>query len=161
MPPFLGGGEMIDRVDFAGTTFNSPPYRFEAGTPNIAGQIGLAAALRWLRQQDAQAVQEHERALLEHASERLAAIPGLRLIGQAAEKVPLLCFVIEGTHANDVALLLDQEGIAVRSGQHCAHPLLRQLGVGATVRASFALYNTRDEIERFATALERVRRMLV
>jgi cysteine desulfurase / selenocysteine lyase len=160
MPPFIGGGEMIREVSFDGTVFNAPPHRFEAGTPNIAGFVGLGAAVDYLGALGMENVEAREAELLAHATEEVDRIEGLRIFGRAPEKAAVLSFVIEGAHAHDLATLLDLEGIAVRSGQHCAHPLLRWYGAAATVRASFAFYNTHDEVERFVAALSRVRRLL-
>jgi len=160
MPPFFGGGEMIREVRFDGTTFADPPHRFEAGTPNIAGFVGLAAAIDYLGSLDHERVAAHEKDLLAHATEALRTVPGLRLIGEAAHKVPVISFLIEGAHAHDLATLLDHEGIAVRSGHHCAHPLMQFYGVPATLRASLAFYNTHAEIERFVESLLRVRKLL-
>jgi cysteine desulfurase/selenocysteine lyase len=160
MQPVIGGGEMIESVSFGGTTYAPPPRRFEAGTPNIAGFIGLAAAIEWLQAQDQVALRAHEDALGERLRAGLAHVPGLRFIGAATERVPVVSFTIERAHATDLAVLLDIEGIAVRSGQHCAHPLLQRFGVGATARASLAFYNTVDEVDRFLVALDKVRGML-
>jgi cysteine desulfurase/selenocysteine lyase len=161
MPPFLGGGEMIREVRFEGSTFNDPPYRFEAGTPNIAGHVGLGVAADWLQNLGMANVEAREQALLAQATAALSAIPGLRIFGTAREKAAVISFAIEGTHAHDLATLLDLEGIAVRSGQHCAHPLLQWFGVSATCRASLAFYNTEAEIEAFAAALHKVRGLLL
>jgi cysteine desulfurase/selenocysteine lyase len=160
MQPVIGGGEMIESVSFDGSVYAQPPRRFEAGTPNIAGFIGLAAAIEWLREQDQAALRAHEDALGERLRSGLAGIPGLRFIGSASERVPVVSFIIERAHATDLAVLLDIEGIAVRSGQHCAHPLLQRFGVGATARASLAFYNTADEVDRFLVALDKVVGML-
>jgi cysteine desulfurase/selenocysteine lyase len=160
MPPFFGGGEMIREVRFDGTTFADPPHRFEAGTPNIAGFVGLAAAIDYLGALGHAHVAAYEQDLLAHATEALRAVPGVRLIGEAAHKVPVISFLVEGAHAHDLATLLDHEGIAVRSGHHCAHPLMQFYGVPATLRASLAFYNTHAEIERFVAALVRVRKLL-
>ena len=160
MPPFLGGGEMIREVSFEGTVFNDPPHRFEAGTPNIAGHIGLGAAVDYLTAIGMDAIEAREAELLAHATEALGAIDGLRIIGQAPEKAAVISFLIEGAHAHDLATLLDLEGVAVRSGHHCAHPLMRFYGVPATCRASFAFYNTHDEIDAFAAAVRKVRGLL-
>ncbi|MBL8244081.1 MAG: SufS family cysteine desulfurase, partial [Rhodanobacteraceae bacterium] len=141
MSPVIGGGEMIESVSFDGTVYAPPPRRFEAGTPNIAGFVGLAAAIDWLRQQDLPALRAHEDALGERLRAGLRATPGVRFIGDAPARVPVVSFVVEGAHATDLAVLLDLEGIAVRSGQHCAHPLMQRYGVGATTRASLAFYN--------------------
>jgi cysteine desulfurase/selenocysteine lyase len=160
MPPFLGGGEMIREVRFEGTVFNDPPHRFEAGTPNIAGFVGLGAAVDYLEGLGMAHVEAREAELLAHATEELDRIEGLRILGRAPEKAAVVSFVLEGAHAHDLATLLDLEGVAVRSGQHCAHPLLQWYGVPAAVRASFAFYNTHEEVERFVAALKKVRRLL-
>lgn len=160
MPPFLGGGEMIKEVRFEGTIFNDPPHRFEAGTPNIAGHIGLGAAVDYLSALGMENVAARESELLAHATEALDAIDGLRIVGRAAQKAAVISFLVEGAHAHDLATLLDLEGVAVRSGHHCAHPLMQRFGVPATCRASFAFYNTHDEIDAFAAALRKVRALL-
>ncbi len=160
MPPFLGGGEMIKEVRFEGTVFNDGPHRFEAGTPNIAGHIGLGAAVDYLTAIGMNAIEAREAELLAHATEALGRIDGLRILGTVPEKAAVISFLVEGAHAHDLATLLDLEGVAVRSGHHCAHPLMQFFGVAATCRASFAFYNTHDEIERFAAALTKVRRLL-
>src|SRR5688572_31348610 len=160
MPPFLGGGEMIREVRFEHTVYNDPPHVFEAGTPNIAGVVGLGAAVDYLREVGMHAVAAREQALLAAATERLAAIPGLRIFGTAPGKAAVISFLVEGAHAHDLATLLDLEGIAVRSGHHCAHPLMAHLGVPATCRASLAFYNTHVEIEKLAAAITKVRKLL-
>jgi cysteine desulfurase/selenocysteine lyase len=160
MPPFFGGGEMIREVRFDGTTFADPPHRFEAGTPNIAGFVGLGAAIDYLESLGRERIAAYEHELLVYATAKLKAVPGLRIFGEAERKAAVISFVVEGAHAHDLATLLDHEGIAVRSGHHCAHPLMQFYGVPATVRASFAFYNTREEIDRFVDALGRVRKML-
>jgi cysteine desulfurase / selenocysteine lyase len=160
MPPFLGGGEMIKEVRFEGTVFNDGPHRFEAGTPNIAGHIGLGAAVDYLTTIGMDAIEVREAELLAHATEALRKIDGLRILGTAPDKAAVISFLVDGAHAHDLATLLDLEGVAVRSGHHCAHPLMQFYGVAATCRASFAFYNTHDEIERFAAALIKVRRLL-
>jgi cysteine desulfurase/selenocysteine lyase len=160
MPPFLGGGEMIKEVRFDGTIFNDGPHRFEAGTPNIAGHIGLGAAVDYLSAIGMDAIEAREAELLAHATEELRKVDGLRILGEAPEKAAVISFLVAGAHAHDLATLLDLEGVAVRSGQHCAHPLLQFYGVPATCRASFAFYNTHDEIERFVAALRKVRNLL-
>jgi cysteine desulfurase / selenocysteine lyase len=142
MPPFFGGGEMIREVRFEKTTFADPPHRFEAGTPNIAGFVGLGAAIDYIQTLGHARIGAYERALREHMVQALQSVPGLRLFGEAADKVPVFSFMIEGAHAHDLATLLDHEGIAVRSGHHCAHPLMQFFGVPATLRASLAFYNT-------------------
>lgn len=160
MPPFLGGGEMIKQVSFDGTVFNDAPHKFEAGTPNIAGFIGLGAAIDYLDGIGMAQIEARETELLAHANEALATIDGLRILGTAPGKAAILSFVIDGTHAHDLATLLDLEGIAVRSGQHCAHPLLHAFGVTATCRASLAFYNRHDDIDRLAAAIHKVRKLL-
>ena len=160
MPPFIGGGEMIKEVSFDGTVFNDPPHRFEAGTPNIAGFIGLGAAVDYLDALGMANVEAREAELLAHATEELDRIDGLRIIGRAPDKAAVISFLIEGAHAHDLATLLDLEGVAVRSGQHCAHPLLQFYGVAATLRASFAFYNTHEEVDAFIAALKKARALL-
>ena len=160
MPPFLGGGEMIKEVSFDGTVFNDPPHKFEAGTPNIAGFVGLGAAVDYLESLGREHIEAREAELLAHLNEEFARIDGLRIIGTAPEKAAVVSFLVEGAHAHDLATLLDLEGVAVRSGQHCAHPLLQYFGVAATCRASLAFYNTHAEIEQFIAALRKVRRLL-
>jgi cysteine desulfurase/selenocysteine lyase len=160
MPPFFGGGEMIREVRFEGTTFADPPHRFEAGTPNIAGFVGLGAAIDYVESLGRERIAAWEHELLVHATAKLKAVPGLRIFGEAEHKAAVISFLVEGAHAHDLATLLDHEGIAVRSGHHCAHPLMQFYGVSATVRASLAFYNTREEVDRFVEALERVRTML-
>ena len=161
MPPFLGGGEMIKEVRFEGTVFNDPPMRFEAGTPNISGQIGLGAAAAWLSALGMANVEAREQQFLEYATRALAEVEGLRIFGTAREKAAVISFAIDGTHAHDLATLLDLEGIAVRSGQHCAHPLMQWFGVSATCRASLAFYNTEAEIDALVRALHKVRTLLL
>ncbi|MDO9476406.1 MAG: cysteine desulfurase [Pseudohongiella sp.] len=161
MPPYQGGGEMIETVSFDGTTYNQLPYKFEAGTPDIAGAIGLAAAIDYLSSQDRAALSAHEDALLAYATQKAATVPGLKIVGTAACKAAVLGFVIEGTHPSDIGMLLDQQGIAVRTGHHCAQPIMQQYGIPGTVRASFSFYNTFDDIDRLFVALEKVRQMLL
>jgi cysteine desulfurase/selenocysteine lyase len=161
MPPFFGGGEMIREVSFEKTTFNDPPHKFEAGTPNIAGFVGLGAAVDYLNAIGMSAIAEREQQLLRYATEQLNRIHGLRIIGCAKHKAAVISFLVEGAHAHDLATLLDLEGIAVRSGQHCAHPLMHHLGVPATCRASFAFYNSEDEIDTLVFGIEKVRKMLL
>jgi cysteine desulfurase/selenocysteine lyase len=160
MPPFLGGGEMIKEVSFDGTVFNDPPHRFEAGTPNIAGHIGLGAAADYLSSVGMDNIAAREAELLAHFQEELGKVDGLRLIGTAPGKAAVVSFLLHGAHAHDLATLLDLEGVAVRSGHHCAHPLMKAYDVAATCRASLAFYNTHDEIERFLAALDKVRKLL-
>ncbi|MFN7550919.1 MAG: cysteine desulfurase [Pseudomonadota bacterium] len=160
MPPFLGGGEMIRTVRFERSTWADPPHRFEAGTPNIAGFIGLGAAVDYIGSLGIERIAARERDLLAHAHARLAEVPGLRILGTVPGKAPVVSFLVEGAHAHDLATLVDAEGVAVRSGHHCAHPLMQFYGVAATARASLAFYNTHAEIDRLADALQRARRML-
>jgi cysteine desulfurase/selenocysteine lyase len=159
MPPYQGGGDMIDRVTFARTTFKEPPHRFEAGTPAITEAIGLAAAIDYLTEQGQSFIAEHEDDVLAYATERLSEIDGLTIHGTAAEKGAILSFTLAGAHAHDVATILDQQGVAVRAGHHCAHPLMDRLGVTATARASFALYSTRGEADALADAIGQVKRI--
>ena len=160
LPPFEGGGEMIETVSRDRVTFNAAPHRFEAGTPPIVEAIGLGAAIGWLEAQDRQAIHVHKQALLTRATEALRGVNGLRLHGTAAGKGPVLAFSIDGAHPHDLAQILDRQGVAIRAGHHCAQPLMSHLGVSATARASFALYNTEEEIDRFAEALSKARHML-
>ncbi len=160
MPPYQGGGEMIETVSFAGTTWNTLPYKFEAGTPDIAGAIGLAAAIRYLQGLDREAIAAHEADLLAYTWARAAEFPGLRRVGQASQIAGVFSFLLDGTHPSDVGMLLDQQGVAVRTGHHCAQPLMARYGIPGTVRASFALYNTRDDVDRLFAALEKVRGLL-
>jgi len=160
MPPFLGGGEMIKEVRFTGTIFNDPPHRFEAGTPNIAGHVGLGVATDYLRDIGMPQIAARETELLRHATEELLKIDGLRIIGNAPHKAAVISFLVDGAHAHDLATLLDLEGVAVRSGHHCAHPLMQFYGVPATCRASFAFYNTHEEVDAFVAALSKVRMLL-
>ncbi len=160
MPPFFGGGEMIREVSFERTSFNDPPHKFEAGTPNIAGFIGLAAAVDYLSGIGMTAIAEREQFLLREATARLREVPGLRIFGEANHKAAVISFAVDGAHAHDLATLLDLEGVAVRSGQHCAHPLLQWLGVGSTLRASLAFFNTLDEIDTLVRALHKARQLL-
>ncbi len=157
MPPWQGGGDMIRTVTFEKTTYAAPPTRFEAGTPHIEGVMGLGAAFEYLETIGLDAIRDHEEDLLRYATERVAEVKGLRLIGTAAAKASVLSFVIEGVHPHDVGQVLDAEGIAIRAGHHCAQPVMQRLGVPATVRASFGPYNTRDEVDLLIRALHRVR----
>lgn len=160
MPPYQGGGEMIERVSFEGTTYNQLPYKFEAGTPDIAGVIGLSAALDYLDNLDRPAAEQHEQSLLAAATARAEAIDGLTVIGRAPEKVAILGFLVEGIHPSDLGMLLDQQGVAVRTGHHCAQPIMEQFKISGTVRASFSFYNTHDEIDRLFAALDYARKLL-
>ena len=156
MPPYQGGGDMISLVTFEKTHYNVLPYKFEAGTPNIAGGIGLGAAIDYLQALPWEQVMAHEEDLLAYATEKLAALPELKIIGTAKEKAGVLSFAFKHIHAHDVGTILDQEGVAVRAGHHCAMPVMQRFGVPATTRASFALYNTREEIDILAGAIQRV-----
>lgn len=160
MPPWLGGGEMIETVSFERSTWNRLPYKFEAGTPNIAGAIGLGAAIDWLQAQDRGALAAHEAALLRDATARAEAFDGMRLIGTAPGKVAVMSFLLDGAHPHDVGQLLDQQGVAVRTGHHCTMPLMDCLGIPGTVRASFSIYNDSTDIERLFNALEKVKSFL-
>ena len=160
MPPYQTGGEMIEVVTFEKSTWNQLPYKFEAGTPNIAGAIGLGAAINWLNGQDRAALEAHENALLAYATEQANAFDGLKIIGTAASKVSVLSFLLDGGHPADVGMLLDKQGVAVRTGHHCTMPLMDSLGIPGTVRASFSIYNTLDEVDRLFAALEKVKTFL-
>ena len=156
MPPYQGGGDMILTVSFDGTTYNALPYKFEAGTPNITGAIGLGAVIDYLERIDFDALAEHEHALLEHATGRLLdEIPAARLIGTARDKASVLSFVIDGIHAHDLGTIVDREGVAIRTGHHCAMPVMERFGIAATARASFALYNDRSDVDRLMAGLKR------
>jgi cysteine desulfurase/selenocysteine lyase len=156
MPPWQGGGEMIERVSFAGTTYNTLPYKFEAGTPAVAEAVGLGAAIDYLTSLDRGAIEAAENALLLRANELVASVPGMTVVGTAANKVPVMSFKIEGLHPSDIGTLLDQQGIAVRTGHHCAMPLMEFYEIPGTARASFAFYNTLEEIEQLFTALRKI-----
>ena len=153
IPPYQGGGEMIRTVSFERTTYAEPPAKFEAGTPNIAGPVGLAAAADYLEGLGIPEVAEHESRVREVAEARLAEIPGLRIVGTAPEKAAVVSFVVDGVHPHDLGTVLDQEGVAVRTGHHCTQPLMERFGVPATARASFGLYNTEAEVDRLAAGL--------
>ncbi len=157
MIPYQGGGDMILSVTFEATKFNDPPHRFEAGTPNIEGAIGLAAALDYLEGLGIDKVAEHENNLLDQATEAVLAIPGVRLVGNARQRASALSFVMSGIHPHDIGTILDSEGVAVRAGHHCAQPVMARYGVSATVRASFAAYNTSDEVKVLVHGLKKVR----
>ncbi len=161
MPPYQGGGEMIESVSFAGTTYNQLPYKFEAGTPDIAGAIGLGAAIDYLQALDREGAARHEHALLEYAQQKAAQVPGLRLVGTARHKASVLSFILEGVHPADVGTLLDQQGVAVRTGNHCAQPIMDQYHLPGTVRASFSFYNTFEDVDRLFLALDKARQFLV
>ena len=160
MTPWQGGGDMILSVSFDGTTYNHLPHRFEAGTPNIAGAVGLGAAIDYLEAIGMDRIGRHERQLLEYATSRLADIPGLTIIGTAPEKSSLVSFTVDGVHPHDLGTVLDSQGVAVRTGHHCAMPVMEYFGVPATARASFALYNTREEVDALHDAVRYAIRML-
>ncbi len=157
MPPFLGGGDMISSVTFEKSTWNALPYKFEAGTPHIAGAIALAAALDYIDGIGLDAIAAHERELTAYATGVLQAVDGVRLIGTAADKSSILSFVMDGIHPHDIGTIVDREGIAIRTGHHCAQPVMERFGVPATARASLAMYNTREEIDQLGRALRKVR----
>lgn len=156
MPPWQGGGDMIDRVTIDKTTYNVAPHKFEAGTPNIAGGIGLKPALDYISAIGLEAIDAHEMDLLAYATEQLRGINSLRLIGTAPEKAGILSFVMEGVHAHDIGTILDHEGVAIRAGHHCAQPLMDRMGVSATARASFGIYNTRADVDALVRGIEKV-----
>jgi cysteine desulfurase/selenocysteine lyase len=157
MPPYRGGGDMIASVTFEKTTYNQLPYKFEAGTPNIAGVVGMGAAIDYLSTIDRPGALAHEDEVLAYAIERLREVPGTRVIGEAREKTGVLSSIMENAHPHDVGTVLDREGVAVRTGQHCAQPVMDRFGITATIRASLAIYNTRDDIDALIKALARVR----
>ena len=157
MPPYQGGGDMISSVTFEKTLYNRLPYKFEAGTPHVSGAIGLGAALDYVNSVGLDRIARHEKQVLAYGTRRLLEIPGLRLVGTAKEKEGILSFVLEGIHPHDVGTILDQEGIAIRTGHHCAQPLMERFGVPATARASLALYNTVEEMDALARGIEKVR----
>ncbi len=159
MPPWQGGGDMIRSVSFEGTTWNDLPYKFEAGTPDISGGIGLGAALEWLDAVGLPAAAAHEAALLAYGTEELRSIPGLRLVGTAAHKASVLSFTMEGVHPHDIGTLLDLEGVAVRTGHHCAQPVMERFGIPATARASLAVYNRTEDLDALVAALRKVRKL--
>jgi cysteine desulfurase/selenocysteine lyase len=159
MEPWQGGGDMIRTVTLEASTWSDVPARFEAGTPDIAGAIGLAAALDWLGELDPQAVRAHEHDVLAYATRRLGALPGVRLVGTAPEKAGVLSFVVAGIHPHDLGTILDREGVAIRTGHHCAQPVMDRYGLPATARASFGLTSTREEVDVLVEAVERAQRM--
>ena len=160
MPPYQGGGDMIKDVSFEKTTYNTLPHKFEAGTPHIAGGIGLGAAFEFIASLDMEAIELHETELLNYATEKLKAIEGLKIYGEATNKTSVVSFLIEGTHPYDVGTLLDKMGIAVRTGHHCTQPIMDFYGIPGTIRASFAFYNTKEEVDLMINALERIVPML-
>lgn len=157
MPPWQGGGDMISSVTLERTLFNDLPYKFEAGTPHIAGAIGLATAIDYIRSVGLDRIAEHEAALLAYATEQLACVPGVRLLGTAPEKVAIVSFVLDNVHPHDVGTILDQQGVAIRAGHHCCQPLMARLGVPATARASFAFYNSFAEVDALVAGVQRAR----
>ena len=156
MPPYQSGGDMIRSVSFEGTTYNTLPYKFEAGTPNVAGVIGLGAAVDYVTSIGFDTLAAHEQELLAYATQSVADVPGLRIIGTAREKTSILSFMLEGVHPHDIGTILDREGVAIRAGHHCTMPLMERFGVSATARASFALYNTRMEVDKLVAAIHQV-----
>ncbi len=160
MPPYQSGGDMIKSVSFEKTIYNDLPYKFEAGTPNIAGGFGLGAAIDYVQKLDLKAIGEYERQLLSYATERLSAIPGVRIIGTAKDKAAVVSFVMDGIHPHDIGTILDAEGIAIRTGHHCAQPVMQRFGIPATARASFAFYNTNDEIDMLVKGIYKVKEIL-
>jgi cysteine desulfurase/selenocysteine lyase len=157
MPPYQGGGDMISSVTFEKTTYNKLPYKFEAGTPHVAGAIGLGTAIEYLTGLGTDNVAPYEHAVLQYATDAIARVPGIRLIGTAAQKAGVLSFVLEGIHPHDIGTILDQEGIAIRTGHHCAQPIMQRFGIPATARASFALYNTKEEADALVAGIQKVR----
>lgn len=160
MPPYQGGGEMIESVSFAGTTYNQLPYKFEAGTPDIAGAVGLGAAIDYVNSLDREGAARHEEALLAYAQKKAQAVSGLTLVGTAQHKTAVMSFNLDGVHPADLGTLLDQQGVAVRTGNHCAQPIMDQYRIPGTVRASFSFYNTFDDVDRLFAALEKARQFL-
>lgn len=159
MPPYQGGGDMISTVSFTGTTYNKLPYKFEAGTPNIAGVVGLGAAVGYLSEIGLDTITKHEQSLLDYATELISNIPDIRIIGNAADKAGIISWVLAGRHPHDIGTFLDRQAIAVRTGHHCTMPLMERFGVPATVRASFALYNTKNEVDKLVNAIYQAREM--
>ncbi len=160
MPPYQGGGDMIRSVTFERTDFNAIPYKFEAGTPNIAGAVGLGAAIDYLSAMDFQAIGCHEHRLVSRATDGLRQIPGIRIVGEASRKVSVVSFVVEGVHPHDIGTVLDMEGVAIRTGHHCAQPVMDAFGLPATARASFGLYNNDEEVDRFLEAVRKAKDLL-
>ncbi len=160
MPPYLGGGEMIKEVTFAHTTYNDLPYKFEAGTPNIADTVALKAAFEFVNQLGQVEIAAHEQALLAHATAALSEIPGLKIIGTASQKASVVSFIVDGLHPMDIGMLLDANGMAVRTGSHCTMPLMQRFGIPGTTRASFAVYNTKDEIDALVAQLRLIVKMM-
>jgi len=157
MPPYQGGGDMISSVTFEKTSYNKLPYKFEAGTPNVAGAIGLGTAIEYLNGLGIDNVAAYEHEVLGYSTEAISKIPGIRLIGTASQKAGVLSFVLEGVHPHDIGTILDQEGIAIRTGHHCAQPIMQRFGIPATARASFGLYNTKEEADALVAGIQKVR----
>ena len=157
MPPYQGGGDMISSVTFEKTTYNKVPFKFEAGTPNVEGSVGFGAAIEYLNAIGMDRIAAYEHELLEYATGKISAIPAVRIIGTARERASVLSFIIEGVHPHDIGTILDQEGIAIRTGHHCAQPIMQRFGIPATARASFAFYNTKAEVDALARGIERVK----
>jgi cysteine desulfurase/selenocysteine lyase len=157
LPPYQGGGDMIASVTFEKTTYNALPHRFEAGTPNIAGAVGMGAAIDYLRELDVNAIRRYEDDLVAYAVEQLSAARGVKLVGTPKHRAGVVSFTLDGVHPHDVGMILDSEGIAIRAGHHCTQPVMDFYGVPATNRASFAFYNTREDVDRLITGLDRVR----
>jgi cysteine desulfurase/selenocysteine lyase len=160
MPPYQGGGDMIDQVSFEKTTYDGLPHKFEAGTPHIAGVVGLGTAAEYIMDLDWEAVQAHEDDVLAHATEQVQQIEGIRIVGTAAEKTSVLSFVFDDIHPYDAGTFLDRLGIAVRTGHHCTQPLVKRYGLPGTIRASFAAYNTRADADALVAGLQKVKQML-
>ena len=160
MKPYQGGGEMVEEVTYEKSTFKEPPARFEAGTPNIIGAVGLGYAIEFIQSIGMEQIQSHEKELFAYAHEKMSNLPGIKFIGDAKEKIGLISFVMEGFHPHDVAAILDQEAIAVRVGHHCAQPLHNLFGVTGSIRLCFGVYNTREDVDRFIAGLDKARRML-
>jgi len=156
MPPYQGGGDMISKVTFEETTYNELPHKFEAGTPDIAGAIGLGAAIEYVTKIGIDNIKEHENSLLEYATQQIAQVPGLRIIGTAKEKTSVLSFVLENIHPHDIGTFLDFEGVAIRTGHHCTQPLMKRFNIPATSRASFAMYNTKEEVDVLVNGLKKI-----
>ena len=161
MPPYRGGGEMIKEVTFEKTTYNDLPYKFEAGTPNIADVVAVKTALEYMNNLGKENIAAHEQDLLQYATDQLSELDGLRIIGQAKEKIGVVSWIMDGIHHQDTGVILDQQGIAVRTGHHCCQPLMQRFGIAGTTRASFAVYNTRDEVDRLVTGIRRVQKMML
>lgn len=159
MPPVQGGGDMIDTVTFEKTTYNVAPYKFEAGTPHVAGVIGLGVALDYINSIGLENMASHEQDLLHYATEEISKIDSVKIIGTAQEKGPILSFVMKGAHASDIGTLIDMEGVAIRTGHHCTQPIMQHFGISATARASFSIYNNKNDVDVFIAALKKIRRM--